>query len=197
MGDTKDGREKQADTKRRRQQDRDAATEIERGDEPEPPVDQSAFEPFGPDLDALTYPASAPTVVAAVGGYELETKAHEYTVAELLPETAIETFDSPEAVQKRLRRPEVAAAMKRVVEAAATLQNPEFGSSQQEAYEKTLRALQAVGVDADGLNEMADWISERIHEHETLPNSRAVRRAAAKFCRQNGYEVRNDEWLGI
>jgi len=44
---------------------------------------------------------------------------------------------------------------------------------------------------------MGDWIVEQIREKEKKPGSRAVRREAAKFCRANGYEVRNDEWLGV
>lgn len=148
------------------------------------------------EVDALSYPAAATAVVTAVGDSEIQTESNQYTVAELLPETPIERFDSPEAVRRRLQRPTVATAMKRVIETAATLDNPEFGSSQREAYEKTFRELRAIDVDG-GVDAVADWIVERIHETKQLPGSRGVRREAANVCRKNGHEIRNDEWLGI
>ncbi|MGM0398958.1 MAG: hypothetical protein ACQEQY_08185, partial [Halobacteriota archaeon] len=99
----------------------------------------------------------------------------------------------------QVQRPTVAAAMKRVVEASQTLPNTDFRWTQRKAYEKTFEELEAIDADDDdeGIRVIADWIVERIHEKETLPTSRAVRREAAKFCRSNGYQVRNDEWLGI
>ena len=47
------------------------------------------------------------------------------------------------------------------------------------------------------LQVVADWIVEQIREKGSLPDSRDVRRRAAEYCRDNGHDVGNDEWLGI
>lgn len=88
--------------------------------------------------------------------------------------------------------------MKRIVEASETIQNVEFSRSKREAYERTLRALAAKDeADGDeGIAVVTDWIVERIHETGQMPKSRRVRKRAAKFCRENGYRVRDDEWPG-
>ena len=116
-----------------------------------------------------------------------------------MPETDDETFDSPAAVRVHVQRPTVAATMKRVIEASKTLPNTEFHWSQRKAYEMTFEELKAIDPDDDdeGIRAIGDWIVERIHEEKALPDSRNVRREAAKFCRAKGYQVRNDEWLGI
>jgi hypothetical protein len=89
--------------------------------------------------------------------------------------------------------------MKRVVEASKTLPNTEFKWTQRKAYEMTFQELKAIDADDDdeGIQAISDWITEHIRDKETLPTSRAVRRQAAKFCRTHGYQVRDDEWLGI
>ena len=89
--------------------------------------------------------------------------------------------------------------MKRVVEASETLPNTEFSWSQRKAYEYTFQELEAIDGDDDdeGILAISNWIVERIREKGALPPSRAVRREAMKFCRANGYQIRNDEWLGI
>jgi len=88
--------------------------------------------------------------------------------------------------------------MKRIVEASAQIQNVNFRPSQRDAYERTLQELKAIDADDDeGVTVISEWIIARIREKDKLPGSRAVRREAAKFCRKNGYTVRNDEWLGI
>ncbi|KPN31018.1 hypothetical protein SY89_01760 [Halolamina pelagica] len=89
--------------------------------------------------------------------------------------------------------------MKRIVEASETIPNVEFSSSKRDAYEKTIRALQAVdAIDEDeGVHAITEWIVDRIEEKGKLPGSRDVRRQGAKITRGTGYEVRNDEWLGV
>jgi hypothetical protein len=85
-----------------------------------------------------------------------------------------------------------------VIEASKELPNTEFSWSQRKAYETTFQELKAVDADDDeGIQAISDWIVDRIHDKGKLPSSRDVRRQAAKFCRANGYQVRNDEWLGI
>ena len=199
MADDKKGRDKQADDAERRQRERDVATELERGDETEPPVEAAELGDLETELESLAFPAAGSEVVAAVGDREVDSVDGAYTVEELVPDTDEETFDSPSAVRVRLERPTVAAAMKRVVEASETLPNTDLRGSQRDAYEKTFEELEAIDADDDdeGIRVIGDWIVERIRERETLPGSRAVRRRAAEFCRANGYQVRNDEWLGI
>ena len=199
MADNKRGRDKQADDEERRQRQRAIRTELERGDEPEQPVDPSELATVELALETVEFPATGADVVATVGDHEITARDGRYTVEELVPETDVEAFDSPTAVRERVQRPTVAGAMKRVVEASATLSNTEFPSSQREGYEKTFRALEDVDVDDkdEGVAYVRDWIVDRIEETGKLPSSRDVRREAATFCRRNDYPVRNDEWLGI
>jgi hypothetical protein len=199
MADDKQGRDKQAHDAERRQREREVATALERRDEREPPVDGAELSEFEAELEELSFPATGSEIVGAIGDREIESAEGSYRIEELVPETAAETFDSPAAVRVQIQRPSVAAAMKRVVEASETLRNVEFSWSQRKAYETTFEELKAIDADDEdeGIRAIADWIVEQIHEKERLPSSRAVRREAAKFCRANGYQVRNDEWLGI
>ncbi|GAB3680756.1 hypothetical protein GCM10028857_03890 [Salinarchaeum chitinilyticum] len=199
MADDKSGRDEQAQNVDRRQRERDMAAAVERGDEPEPPIESTELADFETELEALSFPATGTEVVAAIGDRAIESAERSFTVAELVPETDAETFDAPDAVRVQIRRPTVAAAMTRVVEASETLPNAEFSWSQRTAYETTFRELEAIDPDDEdeGIRVVTDWIVERIHEKEWLPSSRDVRRRAAKFCRTNGYQVRTDEWLGV
>ncbi|QSG13319.1 Uncharacterized protein HSBGL_2925 [Halapricum desulfuricans] len=199
MADDKRGREDQARNEERRQRARAIAAELERGDEPEPPVEPAVLADLESELESVSFPATGADVIETVGDREIESVDGPYTVEELVADTDAERFDTPESVRVRVQRPTVATAMKRVVEAAGTLRNEELGDSQRTTYEKTFRELKAIDADDEdeGIEVVADWIVDRIHEKETLPGSRAVRRRAAEFCQANGYEIRNDEWLGI
>ncbi|MUW14593.1 hypothetical protein GJ633_07840 [Halorubrum sp. CBA1125] len=199
MADDKSGREKQAADEDRRQRERAIAAELERGDEAEPPVDAAELADLEAALQPLTFPATGREIVAAVGDREVASVDGTHAVADLLPDADMETFDAPAVVSERVRRPAVAAAMKRVVEAAATLPNEAFGRSQQEAFERSFRALSDVNEldDEAGVRAVADWVVDRIREKEVIPGSRDVRRYAAMYCREHGYEVRDDEWLGV
>ncbi len=199
MADNKRGRDKQAQDAENRQVEREIATELEREDEVEPPVDATELADVETVLEELPFPVTGTKIVAAIGNREIKSVEGSYRIEELIPETDEETFDSPAAVRVHVQRPTVAAAMKRVVEASQTAQTPDFSWSQRKAYEKTFQALKAIDADDDdeGIHAIRDWIVARIEDKESLPSSRAVRREAAKFCRTNGYEVRTDEWLGI
>lgn len=199
MADNKKGRDKKAHDEERRQREREIATELERGEQPEPPIDPSELGVLEEELEPLEFPVTGAELIAAVGNHEIESADEAYTIEELVPDTDAETFESPAAVRVRVQRPTVAAAMKRVLEASETVSDADLGGSQRDAYEKTFRELEAIDADDDdeGIQVISDWIIERIHETKTLPGSRAVRRQAATFCRANGYRVRNDEWLGI
>jgi hypothetical protein len=199
MADDRNSREKQADDAERRQRERAIETELQRRDDPEPPVDTSELAYFETELEAVSFPATGAEVVAAVGDREIESTEGAYKARVLLPDSEAETFEGPEAVRQRVERPSVGGAMKRIVEATDGVSNVEFGTSQRDAYERTLRELAAIDADDDdaGISALRDWILAQIEETEKLPGSRAVRREAAKFCRENGYQVSNDEWLGI
>lgn len=199
MADNKSGREKQARDADRRQRERDLAAELARGNEPEPPVDVAGLVDIELELESLTFPATGSDIVTAVGDRVIESAEGTYAVKALIAETDVETFESPTAVRTRIQRPTIAAAMKRIGEAAASLANSELSGSQRDAYEETFRVLKAIDADDDdeGIRNIADWIVERIQDKETLPGSRDVRRQAAKYCRANGYQVRDDEWLGV
>lgn len=195
MADDKEGREDQAQREEQRQRRRAVEEALERGDEPEPPVE----EPLAADaLEPVSFPATAAEIVAAAGDRTVRAGDAEYAVADLLPAADTERFPDPDDVFERVARPTVAAAMKRVVEAGEDLADPHTQPSQYEAYEQTFRALRAVdAVDDDAvIDEVADWLVERIDEKGKLPGSRQVRREAAKVVRSHGYEIRTDEWLG-
>lgn len=199
MADDKRGREAQSRDEDRRQRERAMATALERGDEPEPQIEEAVLEDVEAELESLEYPATGAEVVAVVGDREVPAEDGTYALADLLPESDLEAFESPVAVRVRVQRPTVASAMKRVVEAADGVQHVDLGNSQREAYEKTFRALAAIEVDDDdeGIRVIADWIVERVRDKGDLPGSRDVRRQGAEFCRDRGYAIRNDEWLGV
>lgn len=199
MADDKKGRDKQAHNAEKRQRKRELAAALARADEPEPPIDPIELAALETELELMTYPATGADIVAELGDRELESADGTFTVADLVPESDVETFDDPTEVRQRVQRPTVAAAVKRVVEASETLPNTTLGTSQLDAYEKTFRALVAIDAvdDDEGIAAIRDWIVEEIEDRRTIPGSRAVRRQAATYCRENGYQVRNDDWLGI
>lgn len=197
--DDKSGREKQAWDADNRQRRRDIETELERGDEPEPPIEPDALAALESELEPLEFPVTGAKLVTAVGDTEVATPTETYTIADLVPDVEVETFDSPRAVRLQIQRPTVATAMKRVVEASVGLPHRDRFGSQREAYLKTFEALRDLdGDDDDALvSAVADWSTEQIHENDKVPGSRSVRRQAAKLCRANGYQIRNDDWLGV
>jgi len=199
MPDDKRGREKQARDADRRQRERDILAQLERGEETEPPVPETDLESLETELEDVSFPATGVEVVGAVGDETVASDEGMARVGDLVPETDTESYESPADVQLRVQRPTIAGAMKRVVEANAAVSHDRLGDSRREAYEKTLRALKAIDADDEdeGVRVITDWIVERTRENEQPPGSRSVRREAAEFCRENGYEVRKDEWLGV
>lgn len=198
MADDRAGRDAQAHDEERRQRERDLAEELRRGDETEPPADPESLDEVAQAVAGLGFPATAAEVVAVAGDHEVIDDHTTHTVAELLPNSDALVFPSPAAVRARVERPTVAGAIKRIVEAGDTLQNSPFTRSKREAYERTLRALANVDADDDDetVGTVTDWIVGRIDDTGSFPASRRVRKEAAAVCRQNGYEIRDDEWLG-
>lgn len=199
MADDKRGRDKQAQDADRRQRERAIEEELERWDDPEPPVESESLADFEEDLDSLSFPTTGAEIVTAAGDHEINAAEETYRVAELVPDTDTETFDTPATVKARVVRPTIAEAMKQIAEACETVPHVQLEGSQPRVYEKTFQRLKAIDPDDDdeGIQVIRDWIVDQIHETQSLPGSRAVRRKAAAFCRENGYEIGNDEWLGI
>lgn len=199
MGDDKDGRDKQAQDEDRRQRQRDLEAALERGDEPEPPVEPVAVDALVEEVGALSFPASGADILDAVGDRQLDADGNRYPLEALVPETDVPRFDRPDDVREHLERPTVAAALKHVLEASDTPDGAKLKGSQYDAYERTFQELRDIdAVDGDeGISVMTDWILERLENKGKLPGSRDVRRQAAKYCRSTGYSVRNDEWLGV
>lgn len=68
---------------------------------------------------------------------------------------------------------------------------------QHEVYEKTFRALEDITPDDDeGVTVVAEWIVEQIRTNGERPSPRAVRRRTGQYCRENGFEVGNDDRPG-
>ncbi|MFW5905919.1 MAG: hypothetical protein ACOCUO_03660 [archaeon] len=198
MADDRRGRDKQARNAENRQRAREIIEALERDDEVEPPVEPTELQALETALQGVDFPATGAEIVTVIGDREIEPAEGTYAVEALIPNTDEEEFEDPETVRMRIQRPTIATAMKRILEASRTPEG-KLSGSQWEAYEKTLRALKAIDADDkdEGIEVITDWIIEQIREKGKLPGSRGVRRQAAKFCRANGYEIRNDEWLGV
>lgn len=199
MADDKNGRDKQGRDQERRQRERALAEELDRMDEVEPEIEPDDLVDLETELDAVTFPAPGAEIVAAVGDHEIQATSEPITVEEIIPDSEVEVFESPAAVRARVQRPTVAAEMKRIVEAIDTNDSLDFGTSQRDAYVKTLLALRAIDGDDDDecVSAISDWIVGQIADKQKLPGSRGVRREAGKIARKHGYTVSSNDWLGI
>jgi hypothetical protein len=196
MADNKRSRDKQAHDESKRQQRREMITELERMDETEPPVEESDLSDLTEKLGAVAFPATGAELVSEVSEFPVD---EEYLAADLIPETENDRYETPGAVTTQLQRPTVASAMKTITEASETVSGIEFGRSQWDAYQKTIRALAALDADDDDetVTMTTEWVVDQIETKTKLPGSRAVRRQAAEFCRAEGYEISNNDWLGV
>ncbi|WP_135829116.1 hypothetical protein [Halorussus halobius] len=73
--------------------------------------------------------------------------------------------------------------------------NDDSGRSQRRTYEKSLEAVDDLAGEA-AAQRLASWIAETIREKEKLPPSRRVRKKGAEICRDAGYSVSTNDWLG-
>lgn len=69
------------------------------------------------------------------------------------------------------------------------------GRSRRRAYEKSLEEVRDTADTAEA-NQLAEWIATRIREKKKLPSSKQVRKQGAKICRDSGYSVSTNDWLG-
>lgn len=206
MPDTRDGREEQAHHAERRQRQRELAEALARGDEPEPEsaleaVDAGDLAAVESELDALSYPATGEAVVERVGERELVTAERTYTVGDLISDSGRVRFDSPRTVRARLARPTVAAALRRITQTVGTVEDLSVRDIDERlvAYERTFRELVAVapGDYEDAIQVVTEWVLDVVRRDGRVPSSRAVRRRAAVYCRVNGYELGEDNWLSV
>lgn len=198
MADTRSGRDKQALDEEKRQREREIAEAVARSDEAEPSVEAAELTAFEAELEGVEFPATGADLIDELGEYEVASRDGTYRVETLLADTDVDTFASAAGVRLRVQRPTVAAVMKRVLTASESLPDASFGKSQWDAYEKTFRALKAVDADDhdEGIEVVGDWVLQQVDETGELPGSRRVRKRAARFCREHGYELRDDQWLG-
>lgn len=198
MPDNKRGREEQARNADRRQREQAIKAELERMDEPEPAFDEGELAFFETALEELEFPATGDEIVTSMGHRELEGSETSYRVGELLPSTDTETFEDPTVVRKQVQHPAVAKAIKRIVEATESIPNVALSGAKRAAYVKTFQKLEDIDAvyGEDGINVVTDWVIGELEETGKLPNSRAIRRRAGRYCRETGYEIETDEWLG-
>lgn len=104
MGDTKKGREKQANDEERRQRERELTEALERGDEPRPEgEDDGELGGLDRALEDHEYPTTAADVITAHGDREIETQdGRESLEAVLEPVDDDERYDSPDDVRSRV-----------------------------------------------------------------------------------------------
>ncbi len=199
MPDDKRGREKQARNAERRQRERAIAEDLERMSETEPELDEGELAFFEAALEDMAFPTTGTEIVSEMGHRQLESATETYSVAELVPASDEETYDSPTEVRRQVQRPTVARAIKRVIEATESVQQTTLTGSQRETYEKTFQAVADVNaVDKnEGIPVLTDWIIEELETKGDLPGSRDVRRRAAAYARDQGYQVQKTEWLGV
>lgn len=192
MGDTRDGRDEQSRNRDRRDIERSVREELARWHEVEPPDDVVAA------LDAVAYPADTEDVAAAVQGFEVAVGDDAVPVAEVVQLAAPVRFRSAREARQTVERPSVAAALRRIEAACQRWDHRDAFRERRAAYEKTLQALEDIDGDDDneGITVIAAWIVGELAEKDKLPRSRRLRKRAAAFCRDNGYEVRDDDWLG-
>ena len=192
MGDTKDGRDDQAQDELKRQRQRAVQEELERWHETEPPRELEDA------LEDLTYPATVDEVAEEVGDYEVSVGDETIPVAEVVERSNVDRFDSPAEARERIQKPSVAASLRRLLAVSSEAGLEDDFRAREDTYEKTLRALEDVDADDDdeGIAAVTAWVVEHVEEKGKLPKSRRVRNYAAEFCRENDYEIRDDAWLG-
>jgi hypothetical protein len=192
MGDTKEGRDKQARDEQRRQMERATQEELERYHETEPPRE------LDDALEDLEYPAPAERVAEATEDYEVQTEANAIPVAEVVVESVRETFESSENVREKVQQPSVAASLRRLRDVSERTGLEDEFREREDVYRTTLRALEDVDADDDdeGVAAVTAWLVAEMRDEQRLPSSRNTRQRAAAFCRDRGYEIRDDSWLG-
>ncbi|WP_092887106.1 hypothetical protein [Halopelagius inordinatus] len=92
----------------------------------------------------------------------------------------------------------VKSSLRRIAEVDDSVTERDDIEQQYEMYQKTLESLEDIDADDEneGVTVVTEWIVDQIETNGKRPSSKAVRQHGAKFCRNNGYEIPNDSWLG-
>jgi len=202
MADDKDGREKQAGTRDDddRQRRRDIATELERGDEPEPEIDAADLGDVEAELESLEFPATGS------GDHRGDRRPRYRTVGRTIHRRAAGPRDGQGAVRLAGSRPRSDTATHgrhgHEADRGGQRDAAERGArwiATRRLREDLRRTRARVSPDDydESIGVVRDWVVDRIRDKEKLPTSRQIRRQAAKVCRESGHEIRNDDWLGI
>ena len=69
------------------------------------------------------------------------------------------------------------------------------GRSRRRAYEKSIEEVRDVAGTTEA-KQLAQWIEEYVRDERELPTSRQVRKEGAEICRDAGYSVSTNDWLG-
>ncbi len=196
MSSHRNARDKKAHDDDNRQRRREITTELQRREDP--PLHEEALAMLSQEVDDEEYPLTGAELLEAASEAELETDVDKLGLEEVVPDSHSLRFQSTQDLYLKLGRPTVASSIRRVVE-AADAGDLEFGNGQLDTYRKSFVALQEIKEDDgdEGVEEIADWIVDRVEDGRGLPGSRAVRREAANNCREKGYTVSIDDWLGV
>jgi hypothetical protein len=186
VGDTKDGREEV-----KRGIERAPREELARSHETEPPRE------LDDALEELECPAPAERVVGTAGEYEVQTDDDAIPVAEVVERSSCGRYESADDARMKLRRPSVAASLRRLEAVSQETGLREEFRERRDACERTPRARGRRGRRRGRGHRRRDGVGRRGDAGQRGgPKLRRARKRAAKFCRNNGYEVREDDWLG-
>jgi len=90
---------------------------------------------------------------------------------------------------------EIDRAVEETISDPRKYRNERTERSQRRAYEKSLEAVDDLASEA-AVKRLATWVADTIREKEKLPTSRRVRKKGAEICRDAGYSVSTEDWLG-
>jgi hypothetical protein len=192
MGDTKQSRDKQAHDEDDRARQRAVEEELARFHETEPPRDLEDA------LEDLEYPVAAEDLATAVETFSIEAPEDVIPAAEVVEHSGTHEYDSAAAARQTFKRPAVAASLRRLRDVSRSAGLKDGFLEREDVYRTTLRALEDVDADDDdeGVAAVTAWIVAEMQDEQRLPSSRKTRQRGAAFCRERGYEIRDDSWLG-
>lgn len=103
MGDTKQGRDKQADDEAQRQRERELEEALARGDESEPePESGGELGALDAALETEHYPTTTHELIESYGNHEVESQRGWRSIAEVLAPVDDESYDSADDVRRRI-----------------------------------------------------------------------------------------------
>lgn len=101
MGDNRADRDEQADHAEQRQRERELREALERADEAEP---HKRLGDLNKALENHEYPASTHDLIGAYGDHTVETPRGAESIGDILSQSDVDTFGSPDEVRDHLLR---------------------------------------------------------------------------------------------